>query len=70
MEVGDKEIERVGEDCNTKYSKFVGTLVDQFNTLNYHKREIAIKLTSAKFTLARKKPKCCHISGNIIQYAI
>ena len=33
LEIGGTEIERIGEDCKTKYFKFVGMLVDERNPI-------------------------------------
>ena len=55
LEIGGQEIERIGENCQTKYFKFVGMLVDECNTWKYHKKYIANKLASANFILARSK---------------
>ena len=48
-------IERLGEDCETKYFKFLGTLIDDQLNWTYHIAAIKTKLNSANFALAQTK---------------
>ena len=48
-------IERIGEDCNTKSFKFLGTLIDDQLTWSYHLSSLKNKLNSANFALAQVK---------------
>ena len=49
------EIERIGEDCNTKSFKFLGTLIDDQLTWSHHLSSLKNKLNSANFVLAQVK---------------
>ena len=48
-------IERIGEDCTTKYFKFLGMLIDDQLSWKYHLASIRAKLNSANFALAQVK---------------
>ena len=48
-------IERIGEDCNTKSFKFLGTLIDDQLNWVHHLNSLKNKLNSANFALAQVK---------------
>ena len=48
-------IERLGEDCPTKYFKFLGTMIDDQLNWTYHLLSLKSKLNSANFALAQIK---------------
>ena len=52
---GGQIIERIGEDCPTKYFKFLGNLIDDTLTWSYHISSIIKKLNSANYALAQTK---------------
>ena len=55
LKIGDKIIERRGEDCEDKYFKFVGILLDENLSWVHHLNHIRGKLSSANYAIAKVK---------------
>ena len=55
LKIGDEEIERVGENCNQKYFKFLGHVLDEQLTFKYHFEHVTKKLNSANYALSSSK---------------
>ena len=54
LEIGGQPIERIGNDCKTKYFKFVGIMVDEFINWNYQRKHIISKLAASNYIIARE----------------
>ena len=55
IKMDDKTIERIGEDCKTKFFKFVGIKLDEHLTWSHHLNHVRGKLSSANYALSRIK---------------
>ena len=55
LKIGNKTLERYGEDCNTKSFKFVGIHLDEFFTWKHHISVIRKKIACANFKINQCK---------------
>lgn len=55
LKIADKQIERIGYDCNEKGFKYVGVLLDEELNYKEHTKHIRNKLTKISFMLRRAK---------------
>ena len=55
LKIENTSIERIGTSCKEKYFKYVGILIDEFLTWEFHKKYVKGKLSSAVFALAQTR---------------
>ena len=55
LKIGNEKIDRIGNNCKTKYFKFVGHHLDEFMTWEHQVNHVHGKLASANFAIARSK---------------
>ena len=55
LKIGGSQIERIGEQCDTKWFKFVGHHMDEYLTWEYQIAHVHSKLASANFAIAKVK---------------
>ena len=55
IKIGNEEVERIGQDCPTKSFKFVGIMIDEFLSWNYHINHVANKISSSLYALRQVK---------------
>ena len=53
--IGDREIERIGNDCNTKSFKFVGVHLDENMSWEHHINHVINKISSSNYALNQLK---------------
>ena len=55
IKIGEEEVERIGNDCNTKTFKFVGIVLDENLSFNDHINHISHKVSSSIYALRQAK---------------
>ena len=55
IKIGNEEVERIGQDCQMKSFKFVGIMIDEFLSWDYHINHVANKISSSIFALKQVK---------------
>ena len=55
LKLEGKDVERIGEDCETKYFKFVGIHLDEYLSWEYQINHIHSKLSSGNFAIVQSK---------------
>ena len=55
LQIGSENIERIGDDCKTKYFKFVGHRLDEHLQWDHHISHVHGKLASANYAIAQTK---------------
>ena len=55
IKIGGQEIERIGRDCKTKTFKFVGLMLDDNFTWEYHVNHVQKKVSSSIYALNQSK---------------
>ena len=49
--IGDREVERIGNDCNLKSFKFVGVHLDENMSWEHHINHVINKISSSNYAL-------------------
>ena len=55
LKIGNEIIERIGENCKTKYFKFVGIHLDEHINWKYQINHVHAKLASANYAISSSK---------------
>jgi hypothetical protein len=55
LSIGGREVERIGNNCDTKSFKFVGVHLDEFLTWEHHINHVINKISSSNFALNQIK---------------
>jgi hypothetical protein len=55
LSIGGRDVERIGNNCNTKSFKFVGIHLDEFLTWEHHINHVINKISSSNFALNQIK---------------
>ena len=55
IKIGNEEVERIGQDCQIKSFKFVGIMIDEFLSWDYHINLVANKISKSIFALRQVK---------------
>ena len=55
LKLDGTNIERIGEDCETKYFKFVGLHLDEYLSWQYQINHVQSKLSSGNYAIAQSK---------------
>ena len=66
LKIENETIDRIGAGCEEESFKFVGILLDEFLSWEFHARKIRIKVSGAVYALSKLKS----ILPNNIKYLI